>query len=145
MWINKYLLRACKQWHGHLIYNLHTDYDTLPFHFILITKILGWKGCPPLVLDFLQQAPLSVAWMREFGASRKTSMLKFPPFPSINISWITGTLGIWPLESSAKKKIHLFPKWQLRPGTLTKPPPLTSVCGRRRAVSGATIWWRDNA
>jgi len=49
------------------------------------------------------------------------------------------------LKISTKKRFTCSKKWQPRPGTLTKPPPLTSVCGWRRAVSGSTIWWRDNA
>ena len=71
-------------------YYLHTDHDT-PFTLYPFPRYLGERDTL-LCACFLSAGTLFVAWMREFVVSRKTSMLKFLHFPSIDMFWITGIL-----------------------------------------------------
>ena len=52
-----------------------------PLHFIPITRILGWKGCPPRYLSSLSRHPFLWLEWGNLGHWEKTSMLKIPSFP----------------------------------------------------------------
>ena len=118
------MLHICRYLHGYLMYNLHTDHDT-PF---TLYPLPGYW--PSSVLVFFQQGPLSVAWMREFRASRKNLHVKIPSFPEYQHILNNRTFRRFGLKSSTKKRFTCSQKWKPRPGTLTKlPPPLPSVCG----------------
>ena len=79
------------------VYTLHTAYSQastwsldiqpaylpqyLPLHFVPITRILGWKGCPPRYLSSLSRHPFLWLEWGNLGHWEKTSMLKIPSFP----------------------------------------------------------------
>jgi len=123
------MLNICRHLHGYLMYNLLTDHDTL-LHFIPITRILGWKGCPLLCLSSFSGDPFLWLEWGNLGHREKTSMFKFPLFPKYQHILNNRTFRHFGLKSSTKKRFTCCQKWKPKPGTLTKPPPpLPSVCG----------------